>query len=92
MVRPNAEVIPSEHHLSVKIVTQNPISKVSRGTTINSSVALLAAHQRQVFGPANQVRQRPRRQDLYARRNWQHVEQSREGEDDLVQAQSRLES
>ena len=29
MVRPNAEIIPSEHSLSVKIVTQNPIGKVS---------------------------------------------------------------
>jgi hypothetical protein len=29
MVRPNAEIIPSEHSLSVKIVTQNPINKVS---------------------------------------------------------------
>lgn len=29
MVRPNAEVIPSDHLTTVKIVTQNPISSVS---------------------------------------------------------------
>lgn len=29
MVRPNAEIIPSEHSLSVKIVTQMPVSKQS---------------------------------------------------------------
>ena len=34
MVRPNAEIIPSEHSLSVKIVTQNPISKVSFKTCL----------------------------------------------------------
>ena len=29
MVRPNAEIIPSEHSISVKIVTQNPIGKTA---------------------------------------------------------------
>lgn len=47
MVRPNAEVIPSDHSLSVKIVTQNPISAVSDSEIYNifiqqSSQALLA--------------------------------------------------
>lgn len=35
MVRPNAEVIPSEHTLTVKIVTQNPINKVSKNILTN---------------------------------------------------------
>ena len=30
MVRPNAEVIPSQHSLTVKIQTQSPVSKVSK--------------------------------------------------------------
>ena len=34
MVKPNAEIIPSEHSLSVKIVTKNPISKVSFKTYV----------------------------------------------------------
>ena len=30
MVRPNAEVIPSQHSLTVKIQTQSPVTKVSQ--------------------------------------------------------------
>ena len=33
MVRPNAEVIPSEHSLTVKVVTQSPVNKDSLALT-----------------------------------------------------------
>ena len=80
MVRPNAEIIPSEHTLSVKIVTQSAISTVStrrHQTHFLTSVGIHASPVRQILSLANQVGE-PSSQNPLSRGNRSNVVQNRE--------------
>lgn len=51
MVRPNAEIIPSDHSLSVKILTQQPISRSSQSLITDRFLVQLTKLDKTPAGP-----------------------------------------